>query len=759
MRAAALLLLFAAVAPAPVFSPPPAEFVQAVEFPYYLYPRANWERELVWLKTIGIGTVEFSIPWNWHQLQPGEFDFTGRTSPRRDLAGFIRILRKLQLRGWVRPLPPVAGWSNNGWPAPAPDGRAQRAWEKQLEDLLATQTQAHGGPVAFVEGKALRIDAGPPPAPVTAISAIDAAAFMHSREAIATARGALLWTDVEDRIYPEGWEPSASALLRKGAVDLSGEERPATGALRRSAALLRNWAALLPELRSGPAPHPVLGNFPQGLTATQLISPAASAMSVINRGPMAFHGDLRVYDPALKRRILIPSISVGPQQSLWLPLDVSLGPGGLCRECSNFGSTEHIVYATAELVAVEFENGILAMEFAAPEAGEAVLQLAREPVGPFLAAGKPTKFDWDDKNLRVRLPIPASKAAGNRVRIGLAVEAPETSAFFTDARRLVIGEKNRLSTVYSSPDVASRSRLRLPEGFTATASEKSPNEIDYTVSVPADALHGDWANLALEADGMLLGRTRLQMFRPVSIRLAQAMQMHFGPQVRLAAEPPTAPIETRAGANLDLVFRNNSLAIQTYHVEAAGDGLDLLPARSDLVVGAVDERTLSLRVFGEEGATGPRDLHLRVSGAVTLELPIRVLLLPRNGAIAWTADLDGDGSPEWILESQKVRAVFSSRDGGRWMEFTWKDTDTNFLPEAGAFWQASPPQIRANGNSLEFTGTGWTRTVRLSDAALTIEQTTPLPPDGITNQVNANLRLSVERPTPSRAIYAIEQSK
>src|SRR6267143_1104419 len=30
-----------------------AEFVQAVEFPYYHHPRPLWERELVWLKNIG----------------------------------------------------------------------------------------------------------------------------------------------------------------------------------------------------------------------------------------------------------------------------------------------------------------------------------------------------------------------------------------------------------------------------------------------------------------------------------------------------------------------------------------------------------------------------------------------------------------------------------------------------------------------------------------------------------------------------------
>ncbi len=96
--------------------PTQAEFVQAVEFPYYLYPQNLWERELVWLKTIGIQTVEFSIPWNWHQIAPGDFDFTGRTSPRRDLAGFIKMLRRVGLHGWARTMPPVDAWPNRGFP-------------------------------------------------------------------------------------------------------------------------------------------------------------------------------------------------------------------------------------------------------------------------------------------------------------------------------------------------------------------------------------------------------------------------------------------------------------------------------------------------------------------------------------------------------------------------------------------------------------------------------------------------------------------
>src|ERR1035441_8327228 len=86
------------------------------------------------------------------------------------------------------------------------------------------------------------------------------------------------------------------------------------------------------------------------------------------------------------------------------------------------------------------------------------------------------------------LKIPAGTQQGHRVRIGIAIEPPDTSAFFNDLHRLVIGRGNTVSTTYSSPEVAARSRLRLPEGYTATPTTRSPNEIDYEIAVPADAI-------------------------------------------------------------------------------------------------------------------------------------------------------------------------------------------------------------------------------------------------------------------------------
>jgi hypothetical protein len=754
-RLAALLLLFAATLPAPP-APTPHDYVQAVEFPYYLCPRTLWERELVWLKNIGVETVEFSIPWNWHQLQPGDYDFTGRTSPRRDLVAFIKILRKLDLQAWVRPLPPVNGFLANGAPAGA-DARAQRAWLRRLEQLLATQTATHGGPIAYVEGRALAIDAAAPPAPVTTISAIDPDALGRSRDALAAASpSAVLWTHVEDALYPAGWAADPTTLLRAGAVGLSGDERPTAVPLRRNAALLRKWGAQRSGLHIVAMPKPATDKLPDGVTACELASAGASAISITNRGKLPFQDELRVFEPISKRTLIIPAMTVPPGDSLWLPLDVSLGPMGLCRECTQFSEAERIVYATAELLTIEFENGILAMEFAAPAGGEMILQLARKPLGPYLAAGKPTEFEWDDKALRARFPIPANTAAGNRVRVGIAMEEPETSAFFNEARRLIIGQKNVLSTAYSSAEVAARSRMRLPEGFTAVPTPKSPNEIDYEIGTPAEAVHGDYADLALEADGVPLGRAHLQMFRPVSIRLMEAMQIHFGTEAELTPDPPIAPIEPKAGSDLELSIRNNWPGIQNYVLEAAGEGLDFFPAKWEVAVAAMEERRAPLRIFAKDGAEGLREWNLKVGGGAAQDLPMRVLLLPRNRTVAWSADLDGDGSLEWVLETQKVRAIFSSQDGGRWMEFNWKDTNLNFLPPQGAFAAAGPVEVHAAGDSLEFVGKGWKRTVRLTDTTLSIEQTTALPADKLTSDRRGNLEFKIEHAAANRATYTLK---
>jgi hypothetical protein len=285
---------------------------------------------------------------------------------------------------------------------------------------------------------------------------------------------------------------------------------------------------------------------------------------------------------------------------------------------------------------------------------------------------------------------------------------------------------------------------------------KSPNEIDYEVSAPADALHGDYADFALEADGVPLGRAHTQLFRPASIRLLSGMQFHFGPQTEITPEPPIAVVDPKAGGNLELSIRNNSTQIQTYHLEPSGEGLEFLPPKSDVSIAPTDERRVEFRVFAAENLSGLRDWSLKIANGTTLVMPMRVVLLPRGQTVCWSADLDADGAPEWILESAKVRAVFSTQDGGRWMDFTWKDTNTNFLPETGVFAQAGPVEVRQNGDSLEFSGKGWKRTVTLKGNTLTVEQSAALPAEILTSGKRGTINLTIERTSSTRATYTLE---
>jgi len=166
------------------------------------------------------------------------------------------------------------------------------------------------------------------------------------------------------------------------------------------------------------------------------------------------------------------------------------------------------------------------------------------------------------------------------------------------------------------------------------------------------------------------------------------------------------------------------------------------------------ERSVSLRVFPDENLSGMRDWRLKITGGASLDMPMRLLLIPRGQTVAWSSDLDGDGSPEWVLEDQKVRAIFSPGDGGRWIEFTWKDTGVNFLPESGALAGSGPVEVRSTGDRLEFSGHGWKRTVRLAGNRLEVEQNSPLPAESIKPEKRSGVSLSIDRAAPTRAVYS-----
>jgi hypothetical protein len=183
-----------------------------------------------------------------------------------------------------------------------------------------------------------------------------------------------------------------------------------------------------------------------------------------------------------------------------------------------------------------------------------------------------------------------------------------------------------------------------------------------------------------------------------------------------------------------------------------------MPAKTELNSGAMMERVLELRVFPDNAGPGLHDWSLAFSGDAKLDIRARFVAIPRGRTVVWSADLDGDGTPEWVLENQRARAVFSTQDGGRWLEFVWKDSDLNVLPESGALAGAGPVEVRPGEGALEFVARDWKRTVRLAgEAKLSLEQTAPLAAETLVSGKHNEVRLHVERESPTRAAYTISK--
>ncbi len=81
---------------------------------YFRVVPQYWRDRLLKLKAMGCNTVETYIPWNFHEPNRGEFNFSGD----RDVVAFLRIAQELGLYAIVRPAPYIcAEWEFGGFPA------------------------------------------------------------------------------------------------------------------------------------------------------------------------------------------------------------------------------------------------------------------------------------------------------------------------------------------------------------------------------------------------------------------------------------------------------------------------------------------------------------------------------------------------------------------------------------------------------------------------------------------------------------------
>lgn len=92
------------------------------EVHYWRLDPANWQPALHRAREMGLQVIATYVCWDFHELEPGRYDFRGETDPRRDLLRFLDLLTAEGFWIILRPGPYIySEWRNNG----VPDDAAQ----------------------------------------------------------------------------------------------------------------------------------------------------------------------------------------------------------------------------------------------------------------------------------------------------------------------------------------------------------------------------------------------------------------------------------------------------------------------------------------------------------------------------------------------------------------------------------------------------------------------------------------------------------
>ncbi|ELK33326.1 Beta-galactosidase [Myotis davidii] len=81
---------------------------------YFRVPRFYWQDRLLKMKMAGLNAIQIYVPWNFHEPQPGQYQF----SEEHDVEHFIQLAHELGLLVILRPGPYIcAEWEMGGLPA------------------------------------------------------------------------------------------------------------------------------------------------------------------------------------------------------------------------------------------------------------------------------------------------------------------------------------------------------------------------------------------------------------------------------------------------------------------------------------------------------------------------------------------------------------------------------------------------------------------------------------------------------------------
>lgn len=155
------------------------KFIFGGELHYFRVPRELWRDRIIKVREAGCNLISTYIPWVWHEKEEGNIDLTGTTTPERDLASFLEMVKEEGMYCLVRPGPYIMSeirnhgipfWINENYPevvARKQNGQKHPTdvvsylhpkfiekvslWYKAVCEIIRCNQIASGGPVVMCQ--------------------------------------------------------------------------------------------------------------------------------------------------------------------------------------------------------------------------------------------------------------------------------------------------------------------------------------------------------------------------------------------------------------------------------------------------------------------------------------------------------------------------------------------------------------------------------------------------------------------------------
>jgi glycosyl hydrolase family 35 len=411
-----------------------------------------------------------------------------------------------------------------------------------------------------------------------------------------------------------------------------------------------------------------------------------------------YRGELSARDPrsdvAQAANIRLPDITLGPRESLLLPLRVPLAtlissaPAGL-------DPADEVYYSTAELTHAAYDGSALKFDFNSPSGGEIALRLAQRPRTAQIDGNSVTITQAAQHLLIVKIP----KGIGPEFKRALMLEyrAAEPRLVFHKKDDWITGETNTVrvtihnprKTVLSGDLMLLAGRLANPTPVHVEIPPQSSRLVEVPLDLPLDAPDGLPVDMTatLRAQGSPSDWTwhsGLTVHQPFTYSLTPVMNFPLREDQSFPlVHPYLASINLPGEAVFHLKLKNWRGRAQRLRVGISGTDLTFTEVPTEVNIPANGAQVIEFHAVPTKGSGLYQfSFHLS-SGSFELHDAVVLTAIEPGKALAYEFDYDRDGFPDVILENQKIRCFVSPHAGGRSFALVLKDSNHNAFNSVG----------------------------------------------------------------------------